>query len=368
MINGDRVRQVRELLGLTQIQFAECIGVTQSEIAHIESGRNKPADDIIQRIVLQTGFPLSFFKQPASVDFPLGSLLFRARQSVSLREKGEARQYARTLFELAENLEKDIDKIPLHLPRLDDEPRSAAIHTRSFLGLSPDTPIDNLINVIERNGVLVLALPISIEKTDAFSAWVGTDKKRPVIAITNINVPGDRLRFNMAHELGHLVMHQAIIGNTKEIEKEADLFASEFLMPQEAMLKEITTPVTILNLMQMKPRWRVSIQALIRVCHDLQIITPRQYKYLMQQISARGWRKKEPININTEKPRLVGQMVEMLYGIPVDYKQLASRLSLPPRLVRRVLEVHAIKSGSLNNDQENAPNNKIINLFPKKSY
>ena len=261
-----------------------------------------------------------------------------------LRELREAHEYAKIIFETVERMEQYVTKIPLRLPRLSEDSGNAAQLTRSALGFSPDTPISNLINEIERRGVLVLALPIVTKKLDAFSAWVGSDTPRPVIAISG-GRPGDRLRFSVAHELGHLVLHKTIKGELSNVEREASRFAGEFLMPEEAMRQEIVPPVRLLSLAKLKPRWKVSIQALIRRAHDLNIINQRQYKYLMQQLSIRGWRKKEPSNLDlpAERPRGLSKMVELLYGAPIDYKKLASDMYLPKQLIRKIIEANAGK-------------------------
>jgi Zn-dependent peptidase ImmA (M78 family)/transcriptional regulator with XRE-family HTH domain len=346
MINGERVKQVRELRGLTQTKLAKSIGVHQSEIAQIESGKITPSDAILERISFKTGFPIRFFKQPTSFEFPFGSLLYRARASIPAKTKNEAYQFAKTIFEVLyalQNHKNIVNRIPLNLPRLDEGPSNAAIQARSSFGLSPDSPIDNLVNVIEKNGVTVMALPITIDKMDAFSLWFGVNKQQPVIALTNNSSPGDRLRFSISHELAHLIMHHPMTGNIQDMENEANLFAEEFLMPKESMLKELTSPVTILGLMHMKSRWKVSIQALIRRAYRLQIISAIQYRYLMYQLSSRYGRKKEPIDINVEKPRLLGQLVEILYGTPVDFKLLASHMNLPLQLITETIKAHALK-------------------------
>jgi len=254
----------------------------------------------------------------------------------------------------------------LRLPRLDDDPINAAIQTRSSLGLAPDTPINNLINTIEKNGVLVLALPTELKRVDAFSAWVNNESRRPVIVICNKNLAGDRLRLSVAHELGHLVIHQAMRGDSSIIEREAFEFASELLMPKEIMTKELIVPITLVNLLPLKRRWKVSLQALIRRAFNLGIITSRQYKYLMQQITVRGWRIKEPENISPEKPRMISQVAELLYGIPIDYKRIASYMNLPLQLVKDTIEAHATKNG-LNNNQKGTINRKILTFAQKKT-
>lgn len=369
MINGERIKQARELRCITQSEFSNNIRVSQPSIALFENNQITPSKTIMQRISQQTGFPMSFFEQCSSIDFPLGSLLFRAKKSLTLRERNKAYQFTKIIYEVYEQLGSRFEKIPLRLPRSDDSLFNATEQARSSLGLSPDTPIsDNLTNLIENNGIVVLAIPIlhKKHKHDAFSAWVGNDKKRPVIALLYFG-SGDRLRFSIAHELGHLVLHQAIKGEISEIDKEADLFASEFLMPREAMIKEIIPPVTLLSLSRLKLRWKVSIQALIRRAHDLEIITPRQYTYLMQQVAKRGWRTREPeeLDIPIERPRALRQMAEMLYGVPIDFGILASSMNLPLEFVADTFNAHAIKRNG-NGEKYNANKSvKIINFLKR---
>jgi Zn-dependent peptidase ImmA (M78 family) len=296
----------------------------------------------LQAIAFQTGFPMSFFKQEVGPDFPLGSLLFRARASMTKLEKSEAHQYGKLIFESVEKMERHLTRIPLKLPRLTEDVFTAAKITRSELGLPPDAPIRNLIRTLEKNGVLILAIPTALKRRDAFSVWAGGDLLRPVIVIAGES-PGDRLRYSVAHELGHLVIHQAIRGGLSEIEREADQFAAEFLMPGEGIKRDLNSPVTLTSLAALKPRWGVSIQALIRRALELKVITYRQYKYLMQQLSFRGWRTREPANLDVpvEKPRAVRKMAEVLYGIPINYKRLAGDLRLPIRRAKEIIEAHA---------------------------
>lgn len=357
MINGERIKQVRELRGFTQTEFARSIGVHQSEIAQIETGRITPGDEIVQQIAFKTGFPISFFKQPTSVDFPLGSLLYRARASITLKERNRANQFARTVYEVIDRFQNDgniINEISVRVPSIDDLPNNAAITTRSALGLSSNKPIDDLINALELGGCIIIALPTQIEKIDAFSLWVGQQQRKPVIVLANRAVSGDRLRFSIAHELGHLVIHQRMIGGTKKMDEEANVFAGEFLLPKEAMLQELTPPVTILSLMQLKSKWKVSMQAIVNRAFRLQIINDVQYRYLMYQISSRYGRKTEPVEIPTEKPRLLGQLAETLYGSPIDYKKLASHMNLPIQLVRETIESHCIRVKSTDNQSNGA--------------
>src|SRR5262249_30147459 len=147
------------------------------------------------------------------------------------------------------------------------------------------------------------------------------------------------------HELAHLVLH----GGKSRLEvddTEADDFAAEFLMPETSLRQEIKPPVTLASLAALKPRWRVSIQALIVRAKDLGIITDRQYRYLFEQVSAMGWRTNEPISIAVEKPRALRQMAEMKYGDPIDFMSLANDAVIDSSILRELMDDYASKVSS----------------------
>ena len=360
MINGNRIKQAREIRRMTQTTLAENVGVKQPAINRMEKGIISPSDEVLQKIAIHTGFPVSFFKQPDSPDFISGTILFRARAEMAQKDRDSACQYARIIIEIAENMESNFNRIPLKFPITDNDPIMAAVNTRLFWGLSKDEPITNLINILEQNGIMILALPFSYEKQDAFSSWFFSDTKRPIIVISNSTVSGDRLRFSMAHELAHLILHQSFRDNTAKAHKEADLFASEFLMPKESMLRELIPPITLASLMELKRRWRVSIQALIMRSYHLRIITERQYKYLITK-----WhRRTEPVAILPEKPRLLGQMIEGIYGSSIDYKRIALQMNLPVEMIEKTLVAHSLRIKD-NNDTPSL-NGKVLQFTKKE--
>lgn len=365
-ISGDRVRQAREFAGLTQAGLAERIGLTQAAISQLETGQKQPSDEVATRIAFATGFPIGFFTQIESFDFPLGSLIFRARTSLTATERSRAHRLAQVAFEVAAKLAQRVHQLTVRLPTKTEDPTSAATLARSGMGLSPDTPIPHLTNVLERNGVLILALPTSIAALDAFSSWAGQDPRWPVIAFVSGKL-GDRLRFSIAHELGHLVMHQSPRGSFAELERDANRFAAEFLLPDQAMRQEITTPITLSSLTKLKRRWLVSTQVLIRRAYDLEIATERQYRYLMQQLSHRGWRIREPeeFDIPIEKPRLLLKMAEVLYGWPrPDYAKMASDMKLSVPIVRSILNLYQSRGALSQRVHDGAKRvGKVIPIF-----
>jgi Zn-dependent peptidase ImmA (M78 family)/transcriptional regulator with XRE-family HTH domain len=350
IVNGDRVKQAREIKGLTQAELAERIRYSQTTVALIEKNSKQqllsPSENIIEAIALQTGFPVQFFYQESGPEFPLGSLLFRSRRSLLKREdKYRVHQLGRLVYEIAEKMAKHVTTIDVRVPRVwKEDPATAARVTRTKLGLSPDTPIKNLLHHLEKSGVFVFALPFNIEEHDSYSSWAEGEPRRPVIVISE-GKPGDRQRFSLAHELGHLVMHGSFPEGLKKVEDEADDFASEFLLPEEAMRREIIPPVTLTSLAELKIRWGVSIAALMVRAQHLGIITERQARYLRMQRDAKGWDKKEPDNLNivAEKPRAFKRMAEVLHGMPVNLQKVAAYNISPIPLINEVMKAHADK-------------------------
>lgn len=383
MINGTRIRQAREWNRLTQAELAKDIGVAQTTVAHLEGGRFQPSPDVVRSLSSRLGVPPVFFEREDPPQFPEGSLRFRGHADLALVDKREAQRYAEIEFEAYSVMIKRVrNKIKLSIPQLSDEPTGAveaARLTRAQIGVSPDTPIPHVLRLLEESGILVFALPIRLEDRDAYSVWTGaTGLWTPMVArypvmVLSGGVPTDRLRLSAAHELGHLVLHQAVRGTAKELEKEAYAFAAEFLMPEDVMREQLVTPVTLTSLAALKVRWRVSIQALIVRAHELGIITRRQYNYLYEQLRSRGWKTEEPIELPPEKPRALARMAEVAYGgnsVAIDYQRFAEDMDQYPHTMKRLLAAYATKEEftrqSSSQAQDNRDNQPGILEFGKR--
>ena len=323
MIFGERFKQARELKGLTQKQLADVIGVNQSTIAHIESERVSPTTDTINAIADQTDVQPAFFEREPIRDFSLGSWVYRARTNSKASTRGQAHQYVKLYVEQTQEMADQLDLPTLNLPKSVDDPIQSARMVRITFGVDPTSPIYHLVNLLEQHGVIVYTLPIGLDKIDAFSTWVAIDQERPIIALS-ADRPGDRVRFSVAHELGHIVMHQGRHGRSSELETEADKFAAELLLPEQAMRQALSEHLSLTNAAKLKVRWRVSMQALIRRAHDLGIITERHYRYLFEQIGWKGWRKKEPVEIPVERARTFKRMAEIVYDLLDEASGLAT--------------------------------------------
>ncbi|NMO54269.1 ImmA/IrrE family metallo-endopeptidase [Actinoplanes sp. TBRC 11911] len=339
MIYGERVKQVRELQHLTQSALASMIPeLTQYQLSRIESGATVPNAEMIAMIAGSLGVTVEFFERRPSHDFEAMSPQLRARSSrLTQGVKSSAMQWARLVLEEYTRLQGFGKPIPVRLERFPSvPPRDAAAAVRLLLGFSRDLPLPYLILAIERLGVVTLGLPYSAQALDAFCAWYG---EIPVIALLT-GVPGDRLRWSVAHELGHLVLHQR--GDRgKDIEAEADEFAAELLTPQVAIADAMPTVITLNSLTMLKTQWGVSIKSLIRRARELGFVDQDRATSLYKQVSARGWNKSEPGYVPREKPRAFRKLAEIGYGAGPNVEGLAKDAAWSQELALQVLDEHA---------------------------
>jgi Zn-dependent peptidase ImmA (M78 family)/DNA-binding XRE family transcriptional regulator len=341
--NKERIRQARELTGLTQQDLADRVKVKQATIAKIERGWSAPSADLMGLIARETKLPISFFTQDSGVDFGEGTLLFRAKASMTRKQELEAKRHAEILLEFAQGMAAKLHTDHQGLQAVSGEPPvEAALTARKQLGLDDASPIPHLIRAIEKVGGYVLALPPLADR-DAFATWAGSDQGIPVIAISAA-APADRLRFSVAHELGHLLLHKLQYAPTSDREKEADEFAAEFTMPAKGIRQDFAAaPITLEQLGELKTQWGISIAALARRAFQLGFITERRYRYLFQQLNSRGWRMQEPpqYDIPKEKPRSLRKMAEVLYGTPLNYARISADMNLTVDRVKDILDRYA---------------------------
>jgi Zn-dependent peptidase ImmA (M78 family) len=163
--------------------------------------------------------------------------------------------------------------------------------------------VKNLVTVIESAGGVAFKFPFGTSDIDAISQW--PDGSPPLFFI-NSSVDADRARFSLAHELGHMVMHQQM---TETAEEEANRFAAEFLMPAKDIRQDLYG-MSIERASNLKPFWRVSMAAIIKRSYDLGCMTKDRYASMFGCLSRLGFRRREPNPIATEEPKLVQKLVE----------------------------------------------------------
>jgi Zn-dependent peptidase ImmA (M78 family)/transcriptional regulator with XRE-family HTH domain len=337
---GERVRHARIYHGWNQADLGEMAGVSQSAISQIEKG-DSVSEETLNAIAKATGFASWFFKLGDLPDLPDGSLRFRKRASTPTREIERIRAHVRQSVEALARLTAIADPPPVRIrPIGHDETVDAiriealALEARGWLGVGSLDPIPNLTRAVERSGVPVLGSITEIERHYGASYWPDYPTGRPIICVSRGS--GDRERLTIAHELGHLVLHQLRTVSADEAEGEAFRFAGALLIPREAAIDEIAPPVTLRSLALVKARWGIAISALVRRSLDLGIIDQRRRTSLEKQISARGWRKNEPVEVRHEEPTLFRTIAQVATGTTRP-TELVQHLGLPPLAIRSLV-------------------------------
>jgi Zn-dependent peptidase ImmA (M78 family) len=137
------------------------------------------------------------------------------------------------------------------------------------------------------------------------------DEDGQPLLLVNTRAPGDRRRFSIAHELGHLVMHHEPGAGSAQ-EKQADAFAAEFLMPASDIREAFSASVDLARLADLKRVWGVSMSALLRRAQTLNAISEWQYRTLVIEMSALGYRTAEPVEVLPEQPQRIPALVQSL--------------------------------------------------------
>lgn len=310
-LSRDLIVLARQSRMLTQSDLAKAAGISQAQVSKIENGLDIPDEETVKRLAAALNYRPSFFYQRADVrGFPPYHHRKRSRLGVKVLDAIHAqlnirRMHLETLVRSAEIAP------PKPLPALDpaqfgydgeDMARTLREHW-----MLPRGPIANVVDVVENAGVVVIACNFGTDLLDGLS--FRAEGLPPLIFIRS-DLPGDRMRFTLVHELAHLVMHFFTPGPDEMMEKQADLFAGAFLLP-EADIMPYLTGLSLHKLMLLKQVWGVSMQAILYRAGQLGTIDARQKDSLWRQLSRAGYRKHEPVEIKAEQPKLITEIVEV---------------------------------------------------------
>ncbi len=304
--NPQMLTLAREARGFSQKELAAEAGVTQGRISKIEHGLLDAPDELVERFAEVLGFERRFFIESSPV-LGLPYTFFRKRLTTPAKTLAKVSAWLNIYGLMLRKLMLSVEFEPQRkIPRIDpDAHRGDAAEVARMVRAAwnvPRGPIANMVDLIESAGGLIIPMDFGSHKIDAISqAPAGL----PPLFFVNKHLPSDRMRFTLAHELGHLVMHD---GDTGDIEDEADAFAAEFLTPASEVRGSLTG-LRLDRAVQLKLHWKVSMGALIYRAKALNAITANQAKYLWIQMSQNGWRTKEPVDIQAEEPKLLRDLV-----------------------------------------------------------
>jgi Zn-dependent peptidase ImmA (M78 family)/DNA-binding XRE family transcriptional regulator len=321
--------------GLTQSDLARAAEVDQSHIAVLESGSRQPSPEVLSSLAGVLDLPPSYFRQPVRAFLSGGTLRYRAKANLGKRAANRILGEAEHLLEIVLTLAERVNRVPMRLPTRSENPIGAARALRGLMRPDPTSPLPHLIRNFEKLGGIVVALAPQ-ERFDAFAEWGGRARDLPVIAVAD-GVAPDRLRMNVAHEIGHLVLHRDAMISEKLAEREAFEFAGALLMPTDSIARDFDNMGTEIDaLLALKAKWGVSVQALARRARDLGRVSERHYRTLNSRISEMGWKHDEPPAAErfAERPLAVRRMAEVAFGTPLPYPAMERSLHVPQSQLR----------------------------------
>ena len=309
-LNPKMITVARESRGFSQLELAEKLSLSPSNLSRMEQDFIEVGENHLKSISTILNYPEEFFYQEGETLPPALALRKRnvVAQKIMLPIEAQVNIYRLNV----EKLLKAISQPEINLPVLDIEklgsPAEAARKLRKLWKIEKGA-INNLTQVLEDNGLFLINFDFNTERVDGMS--ILANGKFPVV-FSNKRSLGDRQRFTLAYELGHLVMHlQTNPSFTRDISHEANEFAAEFLMPEKDIKGDFKDGVNLNVLADLKRKWKVSMQALLYRANDIGVITDNQKRYLINQFNSMNIRRREPaeLDIPRENPMKLRDLI-----------------------------------------------------------
>lgn len=326
VFNPARLKLARQRLALTATKLAEISGISLRSLTYYENGKITPSDETLIRLSAALSVPPEFFHRETADIVPVASASFR-KLSKTTSTRRDAVLAGATLAVEFYNLVESRFKLPEpDIPSLDKlSPEQSAELVRHRWNLS-DRPISNTVHLLESKGVRIAALPHHYADIDAFCF---VRDSIPYVLL-NTSRSAERLRFDGAHELGHLVLHgedDMDPSTSKQREAEANQFASCFLMPRSAVLAHSMRGASLERILAARSFWKVSAMAMTHRLHELHLLTDWQYRMTCISLSEMGYRSTEPGGVNPETSQLLRKV---MFGAEskISVKDAAAELDL----------------------------------------
>lgn len=319
---GDVLETLRRARGLTQADLCAEAEVTQAALSRYENDQRMPDDEVLDRLARSLGVSKRFLTRDHAVRGALAVDAHMRRQrttKASAWRRLEARLNAYRLHVsvLFEDVSMRAEQSVPTFDPIDTTPTQAALMVRAQWRL-PVGPVRHLIRWLEAAGCVILEEDFGTSRIDGLSQWIGD---HPVLLL-NAAAPVDRKRLTLAHELGHLVLHNGVA--TEDPEREANEFAAEFLMPAH-VIKPDLRPATLGHLRDLKRVWGVSMQALFERAYSLKQVSATDRTSFYKSMNARGWKTTEPDSdlLAPELPQLIAAIGDTLRAKGLSDEEIA---------------------------------------------
>ncbi|PTQ77347.1 Zn-dependent peptidase ImmA (M78 family) [Nitrosospira multiformis] len=349
---GAKLRVARLLNGWTKADLAEQLQVSRQFIHALEIGQKPASPDMVAALSLILKVQPSFFNEPLKSEVREEECHFRSRKSMPDKVAEQIISYGTALEIIIHLLEKNLELPVVNFPAIevnsDIEIEEAATNCRKHWGLG-NGPIANMCRVLENAGAIVALYKGDRHEVDALSMA----RARPLVIRNTLKQSPVRQRFDLAHECGHLVIHQGASTGDKETEDQANRFASAFLMPGEVFSREFPSMPLRLDwqaIYSLKIRWRVSVKAIIRRARDLGLLNSVQYATGNRFLNQTGQSKTEKFDekIPQEEPELIKTAISAyLDAFSFTPAEFAKQISMTPSMIEQLVGVSALRRSSL---------------------
>jgi Zn-dependent peptidase ImmA (M78 family)/DNA-binding XRE family transcriptional regulator len=325
MATPSRIKLARERRGLPINRLATDLGVTRQTVAAWETGEQTPTPLNLTALAARLDFPAGFFTGPDVEPFPVGAVSFRALSKMTASARDTALAAGRTALLVEEWIRARYQLPAADVPTLGLQPPEQAAEVLRHRWDLGEAPISNMTHLLESKGIRIFSLPVECATVDAYSLrWDGT----PVVLLTT-GKSAERRRFDLAHELGHLVLHaerEHFCG--PQAEAEANRFAGAFLMPRRGLLARPLRAATLDTILAERHRWKVAAMALTYRLNELGFLTEWEYRNHCVTLSRRGYRKSEPGGGAHETSLLLTKVLHSLRRKGITVGQVAAEVGL----------------------------------------
>ncbi|MDQ9191696.1 XRE family transcriptional regulator [Cronobacter sakazakii] len=300
---------------LSQTQLATMVGVSPATISKWRSAQQAPEAEALERLATVVNVAPEWFTRPLPAK--MSKPLFRSNASAHAAARAMLEARIEWANELVVRLEEYVDLPDLCLPTRsftnideisDSDIEDAALECRIKWGLGKNE-IPDLALAAESNGIILVREETGVAQIEGLSAW-SEELKRPFILLSADKGNAFRSRFDLAHEIGHLVLHKNV-GNELDSERyklkesQAHKFAGALLLPAESLAEQIRLPVTLDSLLLLKQRYGISVAAIIMRLHAVKLISDEEKLNLFKRRSRVGEPRLNPGMITNNQSCLV---------------------------------------------------------------
>lgn len=330
---GEQLRLARLALGRSLDEVGAAVGSTRQYIHQLETDAKSPTQELVGELASTLGVTPRFFFTPARATVRPEQCHFRKQATTPAAITSQVLARGSILDSLAEALDERLSLPPVNFPQANatsfEEVEEAAEAARLHWGLGASGPITNMMRVVENAGAIVTYFDGVSDRVDALSM----DRRRPIIVRSEAKQSLCRLRFDLAHECGHLVMHKGVQTGDRITEDQANRFASAFLLPRSTFIHMFPRSryLSWELIFHIKRQWKVSARAILRRALDLGLITPDQYKTGQIHLAKTGQTKIEKYDreMPMENAELLDVALDTLSDIhPNALAELAGDLGL----------------------------------------